>query len=248
MARTVDLSRLTPDEVTCFACDREVKLSRHARRARKFRCPFCHADNRILADGSTRPLSGEAETIDQMAVVACRRCRTNNRLPSALVRRRSFCCHSCHTVQAVPRAILQEYGVNSPAATALTILATLVVVGVALSHVGDAAKRHGLPWRDYGPTVRYRVQRNLVLESARPLPPTAAGARYEAVVRVFNPWDRPVDFHVRAQVTYRGRSVVGRTVTVRAIGSGEWRSVTICVVDPSHQAVDALGVEVAGIS
>ncbi len=247
MPRTVDFTRVAPPQAVCCACSRQVMLDRRARRLGKFRCPSCRTDNRVGPDGLGTPL-GAAEQLEAMPQARCFRCGSTNRLPRAILRAGRYTCFHCGSVEPVPRPLRRRAGIVSPLLIGGVLLFTVLSVAWSWAVVHDAVVRYVALVTPRGPTVRYEVESNVQLHEARPLAADPTGNRYEADVGVFNPFDQPLTFHVRAQLVNRDQPGASRTVTVRKIESGAWRRLRIVVIDRQRRPVTGIRVDLVGVS
>ncbi len=246
MPRAIDLSRLPPPEAICFACERTVQLDRRARRAGKFRCPHCRADNKVGPDGLGQPLDNLAERVDQMPRTRCQ-CGVENRLPRAIIAAGRYTCWECGLVRPVPRTLRKRAGFVSRAVVALSLL-------VFCSAVGWSGFRIWRTFREFGnvfsisPTIGYDAERALKLDNATPLPPTPQGQPYELTLRITNQMSRPLTFYVQAGL-YRGtQPVASQVATVRLLKPGEIRQVTMRIVDRRRLNAESVQVQILGVS
>ncbi|NUQ01552.1 MAG: hypothetical protein HUU35_17035 [Armatimonadetes bacterium] len=245
MPRTIDLSQMPPPEATCYGCGKAVALDRRARAAGKFRCPLCHADNRVGADGVGHPLKDD-ERLEQMPEVRCPHCHSTNRLPRTILRAGAYTCFHCRAAAPVPAPLRRRAGIVAPAAITGVVVVCFAIMVWSWGRVSRAIGQLGL-W-DGTSAIQYDADTSLELLDAEPLPPNHLGSRYQARLRVLNPLAQNATIHVRARVLHQTTLVAERTVSVRRVRPGEWRPVVILIIDPRSRPVDSIRVEIVGVS
>jgi len=244
----IDLSALPPPEAICFACERTVQLDRRARRAGKFRCPHCRADNKVGPDGLGQPLDNLAERVDQMPRTRCQ-CGVENRLPRAIIAAGRYTCWECKHVRAVPRTLRKRAGFMSRA----LILSSLLVFACA---VGWSGYRIWRTFREFGnvfadsSTANYNAATAIQLDGAEGLPRTAQGLPVELRFRITNQMDRPLTFYAQGEIYSDNQLVASNILTVRLLKPGEVRRLTmrVYVRRPVNAATGGANVQILGVS
>lgn len=242
----IDLSSLPPAEATCFACERTVQLDRRARRAGKFRCPHCRADNKVGPDGLGRPLDHLAERVDQMPRTRCR-CGVENRLPRAIVAAGRYTCWDCRQVQEVPRTLRKRAGFVSRALLVASLLVFAITVGWSAHRIWRTVREFGNVFAG-SPTVQYDSTTAVRLDDARPLPPTPQGQPYEVQLSIVNQMDRPLTFYVQVGIFGNGRQLALTVATVRLLKPNEVRRITVQVIDRRRLPADSVQAQILGVS
>ena len=246
MARSIDLSRLPPPEATCFACERTVQLDRRARRAGKFRCPHCRADNKVGPDGLGHSLDNLAERVDQMPRTRCH-CGVENRLPRAIVAAGRYTCWECKRVQPVPRTLRKRAGFASKLAIVLSLTMFFGTVGWSLWRIGRTLREFGSVF-SYSPAESYNADQALSLDEPRPLPPSAQGQPYELQGKIVNQMNRPVTFFIQGWVYEDKRPLASSIIPVRLLKPGEVRTWRMRIVDPRRMRANSVQIQILGVS
>ncbi len=243
MPRPIDLRDAPPAEATCHACQSTVQLDRRARSRGRFRCPVCHSDNRVGADGIGRPLRGQAEHPAHMPRTRCNRCGTTNRLPAHLIKRGAYRCRHCHTVGRVPRTFRRRaLGEGAWIAGLLVIVAVAVGVGVFRTTV--ALRQISLL---LGATLA-DVESTLVIHHAGPVGIDARGVQVQITGEITNALPQPASLYIVGEVRQNEQPVASQTVSLLRMRPGERRGFEVRLITPRDRPGDQVGLFLLGAS
>lgn len=248
MPRRIDLTQLPPEQADCYACGRSVTLDRRARHAGKFRCPFCHSDNRVSPDGRTYPVAGLAEPVELMPQVRCVACGQTNRLPRRLLRGSGYTCWSCGAVGIVPQTLRRRAGLTSRRVLTGAGIAFLLILTWSAFRISTALARYGSPWENPAHAGVLDQRDNFALLGEPSASSSAAGRRYEVSVEVHNSLRQPVTYHFAVRILDDDELVVSRNVSALRLAPGETRRVDVVLVDPRRRPANAVRIDPIGIS
>jgi hypothetical protein len=244
MPRAIDLSAAPPPQAVCYACDHQVTLDRRARGRGRFRCPVCHADNRVDPSGVGQPLHRDGHRVESMPLTRCPGCATANRLPAPLLKRGGYTCHACGGVNPVPRVLRRRAGIVPWWIPALLIGVTALAgargwrdVRVFAAQVREGALQRGLA----------ATSESLSFEDHR-AEQGPYGARYVVGARLTNLMRRTATLYVRVELRAGGAVVLQRTVALVAVRPGERRSFRAVFDDPAFRRIDSATLHLYGLS
>lgn len=250
MPRAVNLAAEPPPEANCYACGGRSALNHRARSRRAFRCPACHADNRVGADGHGRPLRGSGERVADMAQICCSGCGMVNRVPARWVQVGRFTCCACRQLQRVPATLRRRARVHRQGGWVSAILLLVLSLGVAGAWASALGRWQGEAL-DGAPVVALpdTVRDYIILDDVKPAGRQLDGMHFVVSGRLCNVLARSSTFHLKASLLADGRPVASNIVSLPLVAPGEVRPFQITLVLRNYTpGINAVELGLAGLS